>query len=720
MVDLRQELLAVFDAEYRDHLRVIRGLLNTGCDTAPALAEIFRRMHSLKGAARAVEIPAVEDVAHAVENRLSMLMERGGTLDGADIAAIARALDDIDGIMETPPPSQPPMPDPYGMADGEGPAATGAPPPGEGGGDAYVQVPVSRLDALSGAVHDLMGVAERHDRLWERFSDLLRDMRALAHAPQRVHADPVALFSRMTRRLMAIGREHELMTGQADRALLRLGEDVHAISLVPAGTVFGSLAPMARRIAREHGGPQAQVEVRLRGMEVQAERRVMQALRDPVLHLLRNAIVHGHESRAQRLKAGKPEQQTITLTVTLTGVRLQVRVSDDGCGPDLKAIAARAVRQGMIHVDAPLDARQLLARVFEPGFSTRAHVDHLAGRGVGLSIVAEAARALHGTVAMEQAQPSGTVVTLTVPVSQRQRTVLLVENGEQMIGLPGRVIRHLLRVMRDDIRMVDGCPFAVLPRSGMTGVPPGGDGAPPDDEALVPIVPLSAFVGDDAGTGYLPVRSGAVTVAVMEVDGVSCGFAVERMVEVRTLLISDASAVGLDSELVPGIAWPREDRPVFVISPDRLFERWRARGGRGMHVAPAPPPQATPEARRAPLVMVVDDSITTRTLQKTILQAHGFDVMLAVDGEEALMLLLQSSRRVDVVVTDVEMPRMDGFALLAAIHADPRLATIPVVLMTSRDNDEEIRRGLEGGARAYITKQKFDQGELLETIRGLL
>lgn len=714
MVDLRQELLAVFDAEYRDHLRVIRDLLTAGCGTRQALAEIFRRMHSLKGAARAVEIPAVEEIAHDVENRLSTLMERGGTLDDADIATISRALDDIDAIMEPPPPPASVAP-PDGAPDGRAaPPATG-----DGGGEAYVQVPVSRLDALSGAVHDLMGVAERHDRLWERLGDLMRDMRALSHAPQRIQADPVAIFSRMTRRLMAIGRDHELMTGQGDRALQRLGEEVHAISLVPAGTVFGSLAAMARRIAREHGGAQAQVEVRLRGMEVQAERRVMQALRDPVLHLLRNAIVHGHESRAQRLKAGKPEQQTITLTVTLTGVRLQVRVSDDGCGPDLKAIAARAVRQGMIHVDAPLDARQLLPRVFEPGFSTRAHVDHLAGRGVGLSIVAEAARALHGTVAMEQGQPCGTVVTLTVPVSQRQRTVLLVENGKRMIGLPGRVIRHLLRVMREDIRMVDGCPFAVLPHPEATGTQPQATDGQAEEE-LVPIVPLSAFVGEDDVPACLPERSGAVTVAVMEVDGVSCGFAVERMVEVRTLLISDASAVGLDSELVPGIAWPREDRPVFVISPDRLFERWRARKGRGMHFAPAPPPQATPEARRAPLVLVVDDSITTRTLQKTILQAHGFDVMLAVDGEEALMMLLQSSRRVDVVVTDVEMPRMDGFALLAAIHADPRLADIPVVLMTSRDNEEEIRRGLEGGARAYITKQKFDQGELLATIRGLL
>jgi len=698
--NLRDELLAVFDAEYRDHLRAIRGIVAAGCPDARAVAEIFRRVHSLKGAARAVELPVVEGVAHTLENRLSTLLAAGSLPDAADLKAITDTLDEIDLLMTSAPPDTDVVEDVSVQVDNP----------------AYVQVPVARLDALASAVHDLMSVADRHERLWGQVMDLLADQRAVMHAPEHMRADPVAEFARMTRRLMAVGRERELMAGQIDRALLRLGEEVHAVTLVPAESVFGSLAAMARRIAREHGGPEAGVEVHMSGMGVQTERRVMQALRDPVIHLVRNAIVHGHETRAQRLKAGKSERLNITISVTLTGVRLQVAVSDDGRGPDLRAIAARAAGQGLVHADAPLDARQLLARVFEPGFSTRGQADSLAGRGVGLSVVAEAARALHGTVRMEQRQPAGTTVTLTVPVSQRQRTVLLVENAGQTLGLPGRVIRHLLRIRREEIRMLNGMPFGVVPH------PPDGtrpEIAPPAEEELVALVPLHAFVGDEDAA--LPVRDGAVSVAVMEVDGVRCGFAVERMLDVRTLLVSDATAVGLDSELVPGIAWARDDQPVFVLSPDRLFARWRLRGNAGVvrfsdvdSAAPIVP------VRHAPLVMVVDDSITTRTLQKTILQSHGYDVCLAVDGEEALALLQQSSRHVDVVVTDVEMPRMDGFGLLAAMQADPHLAGIPVVLMTSRDDGDDVRRGMEGGARAYLTKQKFDQGELIDTIRGLL
>ena len=700
MDNLRDELLAVFDAEYRDHLRAIRGIVAAGCPDARAVAEIFRRVHSLKGAARAVELPVVEGVAHTLENRLSTLLAAGSLPDAADLKAITDTLDEIDLLMTSAPPDTDVVEDVSVQVDNP----------------AYVQVPVARLDALASAVHDLMSVADRHERLWGQVMDLLADQRAVMHAPEHMRADPVAEFARMTRRLMAVGRERELMAGQIDRALLRLGEEVHAVTLVPAESVFGSLAAMARRIAREHGGPEAGVEVHMSGMGVQTERRVMQALRDPVIHLVRNAIVHGHETRAQRLKAGKSERLNITISVTLTGVRLQVAVSDDGRGPDLRAIAARAAGQGLVHADAPLDARQLLARVFEPGFSTRGQADSLAGRGVGLSVVAEAARALHGTVRMEQRQPAGTTVTLTVPVSQRQRTVLLVENAGQTLGLPGRVIRHLLRIRREEIRMLNGMPFGVVPH------PPDGtrpEIAPPAEEELVALVPLHAFVGDEDAA--LPVRDGAVSVAVMEVDGVRCGFAVERMLDVRTLLVSDATAVGLDSELVPGIAWARDDQPVFVLSPDRLFARWRLRGNAGVvrfsdvdSAAPIVP------VRHAPLVMVVDDSITTRTLQKTILQSHGYDVCLAVDGEEALALLQQSSRHVDVVVTDVEMPRMDGFGLLAAMQADPHLAGIPVVLMTSRDDGDDVRRGMEGGARAYLTKQKFDQGELIDTIKGLL
>ncbi|GBQ90160.1 two component response regulator [Gluconacetobacter johannae DSM 13595] len=698
MDTLRQELLAVFEAEYRDHLRVIRDILAAGPMDGRALGEVFRRVHSLKGAARVVELSDVEGVAHVLEGRLFRLLDGHQPVGADDVAAIGQAMDRIDAYMQD-------MPGPEGPGPDAAPEPGAAPPRDEGGGS-YVQVPVARLDALVGVMHDLLGAAERQERLWADLEDLVAAARSASAT-----ADPAAALARLTRGLTALGRERGRIAGQFDRGMLRLGEEMRAVTLVPAGTVFGSLAGMVRQIAREHGG--GEVTVRLVGMDVRADRRVIQALRDPVIHLLRNAIVHGQESAQRRQEAGKPPVPVLTLSVRMVGVRLLVSVADDGRGPDLEAIAARAVQQGLVQRDDSPAPETLLARVFDPGFSTRGEADRLAGRGMGLSVVAEAARTLQGSVRMEAGNPWGTVVTMTVPVSQRQRTVLVTQVGELTIGLPGRAIERLVRVPQADIRVVDGRSYFPLEDRRD---PAAGDRA---EASLVPLAALATFLGaPDAG---LPVHDGAVSVVLVAAEGVHCGFAVDRMHEVRILQISDAEAVGLDSELVPGVGWPRGDRPVFVISPDTLLARWQTGGGAGGSfagaAASAGPVAAQP---RSPTILVVDDSITTRTLQKTILQAHGYDVLLATDGMEALSMLRRSSRRVDVIVTDVEMPRMDGFGLLDAVRSDPRLSSIPVVLMTSRNEEADIRRGLDGGARAYITKQGFEQGDLLDTIRGVL
>ncbi|MFT8778220.1 MAG: ATP-binding protein, partial [Gluconacetobacter liquefaciens] len=557
MEALRQELLAVFDAEYRDHLRVVRDILVAGPLDGRGISEIFRRVHSLKGAARVVERADIETIAHALESRLFGLLDGQQSVTAEDLTAIGTAMDQIDARMQDvgEPPAEPE------------PGAV-SPPAREEPADSYVQVPVSRLDALVGVVHDMMGIAERQERLWADLEDLT------ATAARRVGpaTDPAVELARLTRALSALSRERGRIAGQADRAMMRLDEEVRAVTLVPAGTVFGSLTGMVRQIAREHGG--GEVTVRLLGMEVRADRRVMQALRDPVIHLLRNAIIHGLESPARRQAEGKPAEPVLTLSVRMLGVRLLVSVSDDGRGPDLEAIAARAVRQGLMQPDDPRLPETLLGMVFAPGFSTRVAADRIAGRGMGLSVVAEAARALQGSVRMEAGSPWGTVVTMAVPVSRRQRTTLVVEAGEMTVGLPGRVIERLTRVRQADVRMVDGRACFALDRRRVAAG--GGAGA----AVLVPVAPLAAFLGQPDAA--LPVHDGALSVVVLGMaDGGCCGFAVDRMREVRTLHISDAEAVGLDSELIPGVGWPRGDRPVFVLSPDTLLERWQKAGATG-------------------------------------------------------------------------------------------------------------------------------------------
>ncbi len=488
--------------------------------------------------------------------------------------------------------------------------------------------------------------------------------------------------------------------------------------MVAADSVFEPLAAMARELAREQG---MEVVVHLSGLQLRAERRVLQALRDPAIQMLRNAVAHGLRRAAAAAGAGGAATGAeIGLTIRSRFGRLELLVTDNGAGPDLSAIAKTARARGLLDDDAPVpDETRLLALVFEPGFSTAVTVDRLSGRGMGLSIVAEAARRLHGTARMRRRRDQagrtrGTELLVSVPLVSRRQVLLLVEAGGHLFGLPASAVERLLRVSPGTVQWLEDRPVARLP-----------EGVLPD--RLLELGALSRLL-EDSDPLRNPQPGAVLPVAVLSGTGNRFGLVVERLCEVQALVVRAPELVGVDRHVVAGIAFNRQDRPVLVLEPDALAARLRA----SVSVAPAravpgvrasgPDPRSGPQAT----ILVVDDSITTRTLEKTILQAQGYRVLVAVDGMEALSILRTSQQEgtpqqeVDVVVADVEMPRLDGFGLLAAMRADPRLRSIPTVLMTSRNAEADVRRGLELGARAYIAKQEFDQGALLSTIGQLL
>jgi two-component system chemotaxis sensor kinase CheA len=347
---------------------------------------------------------------------------------------------------------------------------------------------------------------------------------------------------------------------------------------------------------------------------------------------------------------------------------------------------------------------RLLALVFEPGFSTAPEVDRLSGRGMGLSVVAQAARALRGSAVMRARPLWGTEVEISVPLSAALQSLLLVEAEGRSLALPAHGIERLLRLRADALERMEGRPVARIAIGGQ--------------DVVVPVVALSALLGSHAV--QLPAEAGYIAAVLLRRGARRCVVAVEALTEVRTLLVGDAGTPGLDAELVSGAALLEDDTPVLVLSPEGLVARWTreesrlAAGGLGLAEERAVP------RRAQPTILVVDDSITTRTLERSILEAQGYRVLLSVDGLDALNVLRSGETVVDLVVADIEMPRMDGFALLQALKADPRLSPVPVILMTSRADPADIRRGMELGAGAYVTKQKFDQGELLARIGQLL
>ncbi|MBC9180335.1 hybrid sensor histidine kinase/response regulator, partial [Pseudoroseomonas ludipueritiae] len=606
-----------------------------------------------------------------------------------------------------PPPVPAPVPPPPEAPPAEAPA------PAASGSVEYLRVNAEQIEALAVAVHTLSeevtrqaGVEAELRALEETLSGLRRALETAVRASPAPALREVARgLDGLSRSLGRMAREQHAGTFAAEAAAQRVREQVEAIALVPAETVLGPLGRMARDLAREAG---QDVAVRLEGMDIQADRRVLQTLKDPVLHLLRNAISHGIEQPEQRRARGKPERAEVSLRLSGRGGLLLLTVADDGRGPDLARIEATAIRQGLLPERSPWSAPpppdRLLSLVFEPGFSTAPAVDRLSGRGMGLSVVAEAARRLRGTTLMRARRGGGTEVEIAVPFSAARQKLLLVEAEGQTYGLPSHGIERLLRLPVSAVESVEGRP--------VTRIAAGGQ------DVIAPVIALAALLGSSQAA--IPVEAGHVNAVLLRRGTRRCALAVNAARDVRTLLVDSLDAPGVDTELLSGIA-PREgETPALVLSPEGLVGRWLrdeghlAAGMLGLEGSGAE------ERAAAATILVVDDSITTRTLEKSILEAQGYRVLLSVDGLDALNLLRSGDAVVDLVVADVEMPRMDGYALLQAIKTDPRLAPLPVILMTSRAAPEDVRRGLDLGAGAYLAKQKFDQRELLATIGQML
>ena len=742
MSDLHAQLLAAFDAEYRDHLAAIRReLARSEHGQGGDIRDAFRRAHSLKGAARAVDLPAIEELAHRLETAFSRALDGELALDRAGVSVIELGLDAVEAYAsDVAAGGSPRYPDAAlaaledllagraaslaasassPAADEPEPADASPQPLGpegpEPGNVEYLRVSAVQIDELSDAMHRLSDRIRAGDRALEalprieaEIAGLRRDLAANRGAGGRGPSGAGEAGRRveaLSRSVLGVRTLHRNAAVAVDQQARRVRDRIDQLSLVTVDTIFGGFGRILRDLARSEG---RDVEVQVSGLDLQADRRVLQALKDPVMHVLRNALSHGAEAAQDRLAAGRPAHLSVTLAFRSQAGRLIVTVRDDGRGPDLRRIEEVAIERGLLPrraADQPAPpADHLLSLVFEPQFSTAPQVDRMAGRGMGLSVVAEAARRLHGHVMLRPGRRG----------ARRSRS--------RRRCWP----RARLCCWRASERATSACPRMRSRRCCACPSPPSGErrrpaGRPDPDggqDITVPVVALSALI--DAAETPLPVEAGHIMAILLRRGDRRCAVAVDMFLDVQTVVVGAAPMRGRDASFVSGAVLLDGDRPALALDPEAIVDQWlrdqaSVSGGR---LRPGGPARA---AERAPAtILVVDDSITTRTLEKSILEAQGYRVLLSVDGLDALSRLRSGEALVDLVVADVEMPRMDGFGLLQAIRNDPGLADIPVILMTSRASQEDVRKGLELGARAYITKQNFDQRELLATIGQLL
>lgn len=735
MSDIRQKLLAVFQVEHKDHLAGIRAALAKLAQGPVAngeLDEAFRRAHSLKGAARAVDLHELETLAHRLETLFARVRDGGLQLDKPIITVIHAVLDTTEDMMTALAENRAPANVRQALASidqvlgtepqtpTETPATTPAVAENHQAPAMFKPVDTLRVNAehldqvlrstgqlltenmrLETVAHQLSAISGQIAEIEKEWQHVRRHsaaaLRRLSDAPE---------FSRVVRYLNFMEHRSRSLTSQSRSLRLlhqqsawsvrnlteQLQQDVRRARMVPAEAVFEGFHKMIRDLARDE---KKDIAFQATGFEVEADRMVLQSLKDPVMHMLRNAVSHGLEAPEERQQTGKDPVGHVSLQIETQGNRLQVTVEDDGRGINWKQVAEAALRKGLLDSSAaagstPQDLAHLL---FQPGFSTAKFVTELSGRGMGLSIVVEAVARLQGEVRVPERAGPGSAIVLSVPLSVSTHRLLLVACQNQSFAIPLHGIERVDRIKLAEVENVEGRSVIrlrgkVLPLLSLAHVLGIGDPAVQVEGETVPVVIA---------------RSGAKRVAIA-VDAL--------LTQMDGLILNPPSEISGVKKVV-GCILRGDGAVMLVLNPAELVEALQQTSGAPALTTAKPEPEAIP-----PSILVVDDSITTRTLEKSILEAHGYQVAVAVDGVEALNHL--RSQPVDLVISDIQMPRLDGFGLLEEIKRDNRLSKLPVILVTSLENRADQERGMALGADAYIVKRKFDQRNLMETIRQIL
>ncbi|WP_243337647.1 hybrid sensor histidine kinase/response regulator [Anaeromyxobacter soli] len=483
--------------------------------------------------------------------------------------------------------------------------------------------------------------------------------------------------------LTRVAREASREAEQQRLAGTVLREDLRALRMVPAALVLEPLRRAVRDVAGRLG---KEVELTIDGGEARLDRQIVDALRDPLLHLVRNAVDHGIEAPAARRAAGKSTAGRIAARVEPRGSRVAIIVEDDGPGLDLAGLRAAAVRKGVLPAEEAdrLGDQEAARLVFHPGLSTARAVTEISGRGVGMDVVLETLARLGGTVDVRWEAGRGTRFDLEVPLTLSASTALVFRVGRDVIALPAEAIEHVVLVTAGDLGSV----------AGRTTAQVAGE--------HVPYVPLARLLRMPEGAATPPRQRVALVIAH---GGARVAVGVDELVGQQELVISSLGARVAAVPHLAGAAVLDDGRVAGVLSAAELVRR----GQPGMGASRA-------EGGRR--VIVADDSLTTRSAMKALLEMAGYAVIPAADGEEAFQLLRESGA--DLVVSDVQMPRLDGFGLTRKVKTDPRLRRTPVVLVTSLEAAEDRAAGLAAGADGYLVKREVERGKLLDLVRQLL
>ncbi len=743
-----EEFIATFRAEANERLaNLSEGLLalENKVPDEESVKSLFREAHTLKGSAGMMGLESIKRLAHRIEDILGSVQKGQVVLDQGLTDLLLETIDRIETLLpdgesatvadedisdlierlggsceqeekqeqppavEKQPPESSPKPE---TATAAAKPVSKAKQAQQKKSDPTIRVNIERLDKLlnlmgeilvnqigtEGQVSELAHVQSKSHELKDLFDAIAEQVEAMR---QSVSGDEIDM---LTQKLNKAGDTAADMVSSLDKAASGLKESTtsHKLALkelhdstlnvrmLPLATIF-SLYPRVVRDAATSCGKN--VRLKISGEKTELDKRILEQISDPLLHIIRNCVDHGIEIPSERVAAGKPEQGTVKLSAEQRGDVVDICIEDDGAGIDPEKVKAAARARGMIGESDEITAEEAVSLIFKPGFSTAEKVTDISGRGVGMDVVKNNIEKLDGSVTVDSVPGEGTRITVSMPVTLVVITGLLVEAGGGKFVVPVSSVQEMVVLERDAIQSI-GNHRGFLMR-----------------DTAVPLVNMIKAIGGQPREQ----DSDRVRVIVIRSGRQWLGLEVDELIGEKEIVIKPLSSFFAQHPFVGGVSILASGEIVVVLNVYEMLSSLEQGNG----VTPVEE-EASPEERAAArkAVLVVEDSLVVRELQKNILEAAGYEVETAVDGNDALAQL--GRQPVDCIVTDIEMPGMDGFDLTAAIRNSDEHRGLPVVMVTSLNSEDDKKRGIEVGADAYVIKGTFDQQNLLDTIERLV
>ncbi|MBP7865903.1 MAG: response regulator [Acidobacteria bacterium] len=781
MQDRLHKFRLQFIEETRERIQTINNLaitLEKDASRQDLVEQLKREMHTIKGGSRILGLKSVAQLAHFFEDFFVQVMSgdralptritdrlfraldlMGELLDADDDEALFRRVEDFlqrfkdEDLAEPPPPGsvspqdrvkqllkdklrsrfqgaqapgegpappapaapddsplpEPPSPPPAaGELPGPPPAKAGRPPlPPEDrrqGFSKSFRIDSNLIDTISDGALQLKVMTSFFNVFQSEYAGLVQSVRrlqddlastlpAIADTSVRNRVESVQILLRDLARTSQEKKKlinNRLVTYQ--NYFDTLFRNIEDLKLIPLATLFAVFPRFVRDYAVRND---KEIDFEHQGGSTRLDKRIAEAVNESLIHLLRNAVDHGIETPDERERAGKPRSGRITLSASTQGDRVVITVTDDGYGFDPAKIRESALKKRLITEEeaARMSPDEVTQLVFRPGFSTAPIITDTSGRGVGMDVVQHAVNNFHGSIRIETEPGAGASVRMILPISISTTRILHVRDRDEVLAIPADAIRKVRRVHLSDLTR-RGEIFFLL-----------------DKGECLPTATVSSILGSD---GELPASGrDAKILLTLQADKDRYGLLVDQTLHEENAIVHRKDPFIRNTPYIAGVSVSIFGEPFLVFDIYALARYFQA---------PRKTATTRPAGTRAKsvqkVILLVEDSVVTREMEKVIIESAGYRVVEAVNGAEGLEKL--GTQPVDCIVTDVEMPVMDGFTMTGQIRGIPAHRDIPIIIVTTRENREDKIRGIQVGANAYITKKDFDQMKLLETIQRLV